>query len=58
VDTIAPRVLRDLVREAIEQHIDWYQLHAVEMAEVSERCILLSIAHDYDWSGDDDGGEE
>ena len=52
VDTIPPRILRALVRDAIEQHVDHLQLHALEMAEQSERELLVRIAG-RDWDDRD-----
>jgi hypothetical protein len=47
VDAIPSSVLRDLVRQAIEQHIDTYQLFLTQEAERSEREVLERIAYGY-----------
>ncbi len=44
VDAIPPSTLRQLVREAIEQHIDPRALRLTWMAERSERDLLTDIA--------------
>jgi len=44
VDAVRPAVLRQLVREAIEQHVSQQQLHALMIAEDSERALLQRIA--------------
>lgn len=36
--------LRDIVREAIEQHVDGYALHQIERIEESERSLLFKLA--------------
>ncbi|WP_052460148.1 hypothetical protein [Tessaracoccus massiliensis] len=43
VDAIPAPVLRDLVRAAIEQHVDQHQLRATKVFEESERDLLLSL---------------
>ena len=40
LDAIHPDTLRTLVREAIEQHIDWRQLEILRVAEEEERRAL------------------
>jgi hypothetical protein len=47
VDAIRPAVLRQLVRDAIEQHIDQEALRITREAERSEREILLRIGQQY-----------
>jgi hypothetical protein len=42
LDALPPRVLRDLVREVIEQHISPTQTMALRVAEDSERELLLA----------------
>jgi hypothetical protein len=44
VDALPPNVLRDLVRAAIEQHIDPEALRQTKLAERSERELLHRIA--------------
>ena len=44
VDAIPPATLRHLVRAAIEQHVNERSLHALDMAEESERTLLWRIA--------------
>ncbi|MGD9890117.1 MAG: hypothetical protein AB7R89_11080 [Dehalococcoidia bacterium] len=51
VDTIEPRLLRSLVRDAIEQHIDDQQLATLIVAERSERAFLRQIAADAEEGG-------
>lgn len=43
VDAIAPSLLRGLVREAIEQHIDHYALQLTRTVESSEREVLTNM---------------
>jgi hypothetical protein len=43
VDAIPPAVLRKLVRDAIEQHIDRHSLALLRIAEESEREVLQSM---------------
>lgn len=50
LDAIPPAVLRTLVREAIERHMDPDRLRIMRLAEEDERDILRSI-----WGGDDGG---
>jgi hypothetical protein len=47
VDAIPPAILKTLVEETIESHIDKASLRALEIAEQSEREILLKIAEKY-----------
>jgi hypothetical protein len=42
LDALPPRVLRNLVREVIEQHISPAQTMALRVAEDSERELLLA----------------
>jgi hypothetical protein len=44
IDAVAPSVLRELVRDCIERHLDQHILIATEAAEASERGILREIA--------------
>jgi hypothetical protein len=44
VDAIPPRVLRELVKAAVEQHVDAEALRLTQVAEQSERDILYRIA--------------
>jgi hypothetical protein len=46
VDAIPPRQLRQLVRAAIEQHVDDTALRVVKVAEESERATLRWIAEE------------
>jgi hypothetical protein len=48
VDAIPSTTLRDLVREAIEQHIDQNTLRITRIAEESEKTTLLSIRNEYE----------
>jgi hypothetical protein len=41
-DAICPDLLRDLVREVVEQHVDAQKLEALKVAEESERDLLRS----------------
>lgn len=45
VDAIDPDTLRDMVRDAIEQHIDKDELQRLELIEKQERETLENIAH-------------
>lgn len=45
VDAISAPTLRQIVRDAIEQHIDPDQLHVTQMVEQSERRGLLAMAN-------------
>lgn len=44
VDAIVPDVLRQLVRNRIEQHVDDHRLEVLQAAEESEREILFELA--------------
>ncbi len=44
VDAIPPAMLRDLVRECIEQHVDEHALEATQKVEVQERETLEQFA--------------
>jgi len=44
VDAIPPRKLRDVVKRAIERHIDFERLEALEEIEAQERATLSGIA--------------
>lgn len=52
VDAIDSNTLRQLVTDAIEQHIDQHALAITEAAEQSEREVLLNIAGQYGDSTD------
>jgi hypothetical protein len=54
LDAIPPDILRQIVREAIEQHLPAEQLKILKIAEESERDLLWNLAFKHD----DDGGEE
>lgn len=43
VDAIPPSILRGIVREAIEQHIDPHKLKMTRSVEASERSVLTSL---------------
>lgn len=43
LDAVSPDLLRDLVRLAVESHVDWYELKTIRVAEESERTILSSL---------------
>lgn len=43
VDAIPPSILRAIVREAIEQHIDTRALELTRSVEASERSVLTSL---------------
>jgi hypothetical protein len=45
VDAIEPALLRAMVRECIEQHVDLRQLEVTRVAEQSEREILARLAN-------------
>ncbi len=45
LDAIPPAQLRDLIREAIDQHVDKDQLDKLKVAEQSERAFLTSWAN-------------
>lgn len=45
LDAIAPRVLRQIVEEAILRHVDPHELAVLQAAEESERKRLQRIAH-------------
>lgn len=47
VDAIPPRILRELVRTRIVQHVDDHQLSVMRVAEQSEREWLERMAADY-----------
>jgi hypothetical protein len=47
VDTIPPTVLRQIVEDAITQHIDPHQLEITQVYERSERQILTSMIGDH-----------
>ena len=49
VDAIPPAVLRQVVRDAIERHIDQDALRLTREAEASEREVLGRMAADSDW---------
>ena len=49
VDAIPPHLLRALVRERIEQHIDAAALERLERIEVEERETLVALANQ--WEG-------
>jgi hypothetical protein len=57
LDAIEPNQLRQLVADAIEQHVDPRQLAVLEAAEQSEGRFLVSLAnevkHDEDGGGDE-----
>jgi hypothetical protein len=44
VDAIPAPILREIVREAIEQHIDLRALSSIELVEKSERRLLFGLA--------------
>ena len=44
VDAISPPRLRELTEQCILQHIDEYELEAIELAEESERDLLTKMA--------------
>ena len=46
LDSIAPAVLRSLVRDSIERHMDPDKLRVLKLAEEEERDILRSV-----WGG-------
>jgi hypothetical protein len=48
VDAIPSSVLRDMVREAIEQWIDPEALRLTKIAEESQREVLQRIAHGWE----------
>jgi hypothetical protein len=43
LDALPPRVLRDMVREVIEQHITPQALEVLRAAEESERDVLKKL---------------
>jgi hypothetical protein len=45
VDAIPPDTLRDLVRDAIEQHVDQDEFERLQVIEQQERMTLENIAH-------------
>ena len=47
VDAIPPGVLKQLVEDSIVAHVDEQALRTVEIAEESERNLLLKIAANY-----------
>jgi hypothetical protein len=51
LDAIDPKTLRDIVREAIEQHIDQDELEILRVAEESERELLAALGKSSDGSG-------
>lgn len=55
VDAIRPPVLRDLVEDAIEAHIDQDALRVTREAEQVERRMLLQFSYSHDWNEDDPG---
>jgi len=50
VDSIPPLQLRELVRQCIERHVDDRQLEITQIAERSERDLLLRLANDPRWA--------
>ena len=47
VDAIEPAVLRQIVGDAIESHVDRNELNVLKVAEESERSILHNLARGY-----------
>jgi hypothetical protein len=60
LDAIDPNRLREIVREAIEQHMPPRQFEILKAAERSERELLRSLVNnlDVDDIGDDEGNRE
>ena len=44
VDAILPAVLRQLVADCIERHVDWNQYAITQVAEEEERNVLMALA--------------
>jgi hypothetical protein len=44
IDAVPPRIVRDILRTAIEQHIDRRRLEVTRAAEASEREVALALA--------------
>ena len=45
LDAVSPRILRRLVRDAIEQHLPAGHMQALQVSEDSEREILRGLSH-------------
>lgn len=49
VDAIPAPILRELVSDAIEQHVDQDKLHALKVVEREERAGLYALANGEEW---------
>jgi hypothetical protein len=52
LDAIPAPELRELVRDAIEQHVDQHQLKVLQTAEEEERRLLLQMAESFNGGGE------
>jgi hypothetical protein len=44
-------MIRELVRDAIERHVDQHQLAVLQKTEAEERRLLLEMAETFNGSG-------